>query len=63
MMILITVILALTVTTAIALTYGDRRWETATKEMLGQLEAARLPIQTKNYRVIELVGLPEPVQK
>ena len=57
------VILGLTVIIAVALIYGSRRWESATKEMHAELEAARLPIGTKTYGTDELIGLPVPVQK
>jgi hypothetical protein len=57
------VILGLTVVITVALIYGSRRWESATKEMLAELEAARLPIGTKTYGADELIGLPVPVQK
>jgi hypothetical protein len=57
------VILGLTVIITVALIYGSRRWESATKEMHAELEAARLPIGTKTYGTDELIGLPVPVQK
>src|ERR1700694_2218246 len=57
------VILGLTVVITAALIYGSRRWESATKEMRFELEAARLPIGTKTYCTDELIGLPAPVQK
>src|ERR1700730_8243592 len=57
------VILGLTVVITVALIYGSRRWESATKEMHAELEAARLPIGTKTYGTDELIGLPAPVQK
>jgi hypothetical protein len=56
--------LGLAVIVAVALLYGSRRWESATKEMHAKLEAARLPIGTKAYSTDELIGLPAaPVQK
>jgi hypothetical protein len=57
------VILGLTVAITVALIYGSRRWESATKEMHAELEAARLPIRIKTYGTDELFGLPAPVQK
>src|ERR1700674_3490077 len=57
------VILGLMVVITVALIYGSRRWESATKEMHAKLEAARLPIGTRTYCTDELIGLPAPVQK
>ena len=57
------VTLGLTVLITVALIYGSRRWESATKEMHAKLEAARLPIGRKTYSPDELIGLPAPVQK
>jgi len=53
----------LTVIITVALIYGSRRWESATKEMHAKLEAARRPIGRKTYSPDELIGLPAPVQK
>src|ERR1700676_4966234 len=57
------VTLGLTVIIPVALIYGSRRWESATKEMHAKLEAARLPVGRKTYSAAELIGLPAPVQK
>jgi hypothetical protein len=57
------VTLGLTVVITVALIYGSRRWESATKEMHAKLEAARRPIGRRTYRPDELIGLPAPVQK
>jgi hypothetical protein len=58
-----TVTLGLTVVIVIALTYGSRRWESATREMHAKLEAGRRPFQKKTYSLDELIGLPAPVQR
>jgi hypothetical protein len=58
-----TVLLGLTVIVTVALIYGSRSWESATKEMHANMEAARLPIGRKTYSLDELIGLPAPVQK
>src|ERR1700732_4876174 len=52
----------LTVIITVALIYGSRRWESATKEMHAKLEAARRSIGRKTYGLDELIGLPAPVQ-
>jgi hypothetical protein len=57
------VTLVLTVIITVALIYGSRRWESATKEMHARLEAARRPIGRKTYSPDELIGLPAPVQR
>ena len=60
------VTLGLTVLITVALIYGSRRWESATKQMhakLAKLEAARRPIGRKTYSRDELIGLPAPVQE
>ncbi len=57
------VILGLAVIATVALIYGSRRWESATKEMHARLEAARLPVGRKAFSPDELIGLPAPVQK
>lgn len=56
------VTLGLTVIITVALIYGSRRWESATKEMHAKLEAARRSIGRKTYSLDELIGLPAPVQ-
>lgn len=60
---IVIVTLGLMVIITVALRYGSRRWESATKEMHTELEAARLPIGTMTYSTDELIGLPAPVQK
>lgn len=55
--------LGLMVIIAIALAFGLSRWQSATKEMHNNLEAARLAIGIRTYSPAELIGLPEPVQK
>jgi len=55
--------LGLTVIIAIALAFGFSHWQSATKEMHNNLEAARLAIGVKTYSPTELMGLPVPVQK
>jgi hypothetical protein len=57
------VAIGLTVVITVALIYGSRRWESATKEMHAKLEAARLPTGRKTYSPDELIGLPAPVQE
>jgi len=57
------VTLGLTVLITVALIYGSRRWESATKEMRAKLEAARRPIGRKTYSPDELIDLPAPVHK
>ena len=57
------VILGLTAIFTVALIYGSRRWESATKEMHAKLEGARRPIGRKTYSPDDLIGLPAPVQK
>jgi hypothetical protein len=52
------VAIGLTVVITVALIYGSRRWESATKEMRAKLEAARRPIGRKTYSPDELIGLP-----
>jgi len=42
---------------------GSRRWESVSKEMRVNLEAARLPNARKTYDPDELIGLPAPVQR
>lgn len=61
-MILMTLI-GVTAVIALALVYGSLRWQAATKEMLANLEATRLPIGVKTYHPNELAGLPAPVQR
>jgi hypothetical protein len=62
-MVLIQVITGSIIVIAVTLIYGARRWDSATKEMHERLEAARVPIATKSYSAVELIGLPAPVQK
>jgi hypothetical protein len=57
------VILGLAVIVTVALIYGSRRWESATKKMHAKMEAARLPVGRKTFSPDELIGLPAPVQK
>jgi len=61
--IIIFVGLGLTVMIAIALLFGSSHWQSATKEMHRNLDAARIAIGIKKYSPTELIGLPEPVQK
>lgn len=61
--IILFVILGLTVIIVIAIAYGSRRWQSATKRMHAKLEEARLPIELTKYDSNELNGLPEPVQR
>jgi hypothetical protein len=56
------VTLGLTAIITVALIYGSRRWESATKEMHAKLEAARRSISRKTYSLDELIGLPAAVQ-
>jgi hypothetical protein len=42
---------------------GSRRWESVSKEMRVNLEAARLPGAKKTYDPNELIGLPAPVRR
>ena len=57
------IILGLAVIIAIAIVYGSRSWQAATKTMHAKLEASRLPNGTKQYNPDELSGLPAPVQR
>ena len=43
--------------------YGSSRWAGATRVLIGQLDAARLPMAAKRYDARELEGLPAPVQR
>ena len=43
--------------------YGSSRWAEATRVLIGQLNAARLPIAVMRYDARELEGLPAPVQR
>lgn len=61
--IILSIILGLTVSIAIALAYGTSRWQFATREMHSKLEAARLPTGLTIYNSNELNGLPAPVQR
>jgi hypothetical protein len=54
------VTLGLTLIIIVALIYGSRRWESATREMHAKLEAARRPIGRKTYSPGDLIGLPAP---
>jgi len=56
--------LGLLVSTLLGLAaYGASRWARATRVLLQQLEAARLPATTPRYDARELSGLPPPVQR
>jgi len=57
------VIPGLVVIISMALIYGTRRRESATREMHIRLEGARLPITPATYNSTELNGLPAPVQR
>lgn len=46
-----------------AVLYGQFRWNSGTRELRAQLEAARLPIEPKLFNQAELDGLPAPVQR
>lgn len=61
--ILLFVIIVLTAIAALALLYGNRRWQSATEEMLAGLEKSRLPVEPSTYDAEELNGLPAPVQR
>lgn len=57
-------VLALLFTLAMALAaWGASRWRDATDPLLAQLEATRQPAATRRYDVLELDGLPAPVQR
>ena len=43
--------------------YGSSRWAEATRVLIGQLNAARLPMAVMRYDARELEGLPAPVQR
>ena len=43
--------------------YGSRRWEQGTREILTQLEAARISPASAGYDARELEGMPAPVQR
>ncbi len=43
--------------------YGASRWAASTRDLLGQLEAARQPATVSRYDARELEGLPAPVQR
>jgi len=61
--ILLFVIIVLRAIAALALLYGNRRWQSATEEMLAGLEKSRLPVEPSTYDAEELNGLPAPVQR
>jgi Family of unknown function (DUF6920) len=60
---LLFIILGLIATIAVALIYGNRRWQSATEAMLTTLDAARLPVEVKTYNPEELDDLPAPIQR
>ena len=43
--------------------YGKRRWTAATRDLVAQLEASRVPPATTRYNEAELANLPAPVQR
>ena len=43
--------------------YGSRRWKQGTREILTQLEAARISPASAGYDARELEGMPAPVQR
>lgn len=43
--------------------YGRFHWESATRDLQKQLEAARKPVRPEAFHVRELEGLPAPVQR
>jgi hypothetical protein len=43
--------------------YGRARWAKATRDLLGELEAARMPPRSSRYDDREIDGLPAPVQR
>lgn len=57
------IILGLVILAAVGISYGKLRWDTLTKELHAQLEAARVPIAPKVFEGCELEGLPAPVQR
>lgn len=59
---LLFIIFGLIVTISITFIYGNRRWQSATKVMLTELDSSRLPIEVKTYNPEELDDLPAPVQ-
>jgi hypothetical protein len=56
-------VLALVGVAAAAVLYGQLRWNSGTRHLRNQLEAARLPIEPKFFDQAELNGLPAPVQR
>ena len=57
------IIVVLTVVITLALIYGSRRWDSATRKMHAMLESTRRPSERRTYSPDELIGLPAPVQK
>lgn len=61
--VILLVILGSAIVIAVAIFYGESRWESATKELRRKLEAARSHTTLKSYAPRELDGLPAPVQR
>lgn len=57
------IVLGLVVAVTAARAYGKHRWKSATRQLCGRLEAARVPIEPKLFRAGDLAGLPAPVAR
>ena len=60
---LLTALIVVVLGGMLALAYGQLHWKSATGRIAEELDAARLPIQTKVFSASELGGLPAPVQR
>ena len=57
------VIVVLVFGITVAILYGAKRWQSNTRKLYVEIEAARLPITPEFYDSRELDGLPAPVQR
>lgn len=60
---LLIVIAVLLTTAALALAWGERRWQSDTSRLRAELAASRQPITPARFDASELDGLPAPVQR
>ncbi|NOZ86932.1 MAG: hypothetical protein GXP49_11835 [Deltaproteobacteria bacterium] len=56
-------IIGLAAIIAVVMVYGSLRWQSLTKMMHANLEAAHFPVESTRYESKELNGLPAPVQR
>ena len=59
----VTTVLALVLVALGAIWYGSRRWQSKTRRLLAEMEAARSPVRPESYDPAELDNLPVPVQR